>query len=100
MKIILIFVLIIMVIASCVPGANELTKTSNDDGKTAGFLKGVWHGFTSFFTFIVSLFNKNVNVYEVHNNGGWYNLGFIFGIMSFYGGSGSAGKKGYRKYKD
>ena len=30
--------------------------------------------------FIVSLFNDSVGIYEVHNNGNWYNFGFVFGI--------------------
>jgi hypothetical protein len=57
---------------------------------TAGFWKGLWHGFIALFTFVFSLFSDNINVYEVHNNGGWYNFGFILGVMMFFGG-GSGG---------
>ena len=51
------------------------------------------HGFISFFAVIVSLFKDNVGVYEAHNNGTWYNLGFILGAMMFFGGSGSGAKR-------
>ena len=27
-------------------------------------------------------------MYEVHNNGGWYNLGFLQGLIIIFGGSG------------
>ncbi|MFC2088797.1 hypothetical protein ACFLSX_04280, partial [Calditrichota bacterium] len=55
---------------------------------------GLWHGFISLFSFIASLFYDNVSIYEVHNNGNWYNLGFILGIMCFFGGSGGgAGRR-------
>ena len=42
-------------------------------------------------TFLMSLFKEDVGVYELHNNGAWYNFGFALGtIMSFSGGSGMA----------
>jgi hypothetical protein len=27
------------------------------------------------------MFGGNINIYEVANNGNWYNLGFIFGLI-------------------
>lgn len=33
-------------------------------------------------TFIVSLFNPSVGIYEVNNNGGWYNFGFVVGAST------------------
>lgn len=53
----------------------------------AGFWAGLWHGFISLVTFIISLFNSDVTIYEVNNSGWSYNLGFILGVMIFYGGS-------------
>jgi hypothetical protein len=62
--------------------------------KIHGFWWGLLHGFISFFTFIISLFKDEVAVYAFNNNGGWYDFGFILGIMSFYGGGSKAsGKK-------
>ena len=34
-----------------------------------------------------SLFTSTVRMYEVHNNGGWYDFGFILGAMIAFGGS-------------
>ena len=71
---------------------NELVNTENRDGNLAGFWQGLWHGFISPVALVMSLFNENVSVYEVHNNGGWYNFGFLMGtMMIFGGGSGSKG---------
>jgi len=47
----------------------------------AGFWLGVWHGIICPITFLVSLFNDNVGIYEVRNNGNWYNFGFVAGIV-------------------
>lgn len=73
-------VLIALFFSSCTAGSEEFADQS------AGFLMGLWHGFISFFTFIISLFNDQVKIYEINNNGGWYNFGFILGISMFYGG--------------
>jgi hypothetical protein len=81
-----------LVLAGCAPGPNSLEKTAGDDGKTAGFLLGLWHGFISPVTFIVSIFSRNVRLYEVHNNGTWYNFGFVLGAGLFLSG-GILGKK-------
>lgn len=91
------FVLIMVVLffmASCAAGPNKMEDSENPKGKVAGFWAGLWHGFISFFTFIISLFTDKVNVYEVHNSGNWYNFGFILGVMIFYSGSGGGA---YRK---
>jgi hypothetical protein len=81
-------------LSSCAPGPNQLAGTANDKGKVAGFPQGVWHGVIAPVTFIVSLFNENVGVYESRNNGGWYDFGFILGLsITFGGGAGGARSK-------
>jgi hypothetical protein len=40
------------------------------------------------FVFVVSLFKSNLNFYELHNNGAWYNFGYLFGLACFFGGGG------------
>ncbi|MDY0231417.1 MAG: hypothetical protein RBR88_02925, partial [Candidatus Saccharicenans sp.] len=77
---------LILLFASCTPGPNTVEKTPDKDGHIAGFLSGLWHGFISPVTFIVSLFTKNVRIYEIHNNGGWYNFGFVLGAGLFLQG--------------
>jgi len=42
---------------------------------------GLWNGLTIIISFIVSLFNSNVNIYQVVNNGGFYNFGFVIGVL-------------------
>jgi hypothetical protein len=46
-----------------------------------GFLLGLWHGFIFPVAWVVSLFVKNVAVYAVPNNGGWYDFGYFIGIV-------------------
>jgi len=84
---------LIIVVASCAPGPNDLEKTPNAAGRTAGFWLGIWHGLISPVTFIISIFSKNVRLYEVHNNGGWYNFGFVLGAGLFLSGGILGGKK-------
>lgn len=57
------------------------------EGVLAGVWLGLWHGAIAPVTFLLSLFKPDVGMYEVHNNGGWYNFGFLFGIMLWGGGS-------------
>ncbi|HZA52138.1 MAG TPA: hypothetical protein VE549_15440 [Myxococcaceae bacterium] len=75
-----------LLLASCAPEGNELMRTPNGDGIVAGFWRGLWHGIIAPVTFIISLFTRSVGVYEVHNNGGWYNFGFLLGVSCALGG--------------
>ncbi len=86
----------VIILSSCAPGPNELEKTADLEGQTAGFLMGIWHGLIAPITFIVSIFSKNVELYEVHNNGFWYNFGFVLGAGLFLSG----GILGRKKKKD
>ncbi len=70
----------LLLLSACVPGNQKFNTIP------AGFWMGLWHGFISFFTFIISLFNNNVKIYEPNNTGHLYDLGFILGVMIFYGG--------------
>jgi len=84
----IIMMAVLLFMTSCAAGPNSMEDSQNKQGKVAGFWSGLWHGFISFFTFIISLFTDKVNVYEVHNSGNWYNFGFILGVMIFFSGSG------------
>lgn len=86
-KILFIFLsIILMMLISCTAGPNNMMNSANALGEVTGFWQGLWHGLIAIVTFIISLFNDNVTVYEVHNNGALYNLGFIFGMMIIFGG--------------
>jgi hypothetical protein len=98
-KVFLVILLVLMGLSliSCAAGTNEMANVQNPKGEVAGFWQGLWHGIISPVTFIISLFNHNVNLYEVHNNGGWYNFGFIIGVSIIFGGSGGGAGKRARK---
>ena len=52
------------------------------------------------FTFFISLFDGSVSVYEVHNNGWAYNLGFVIGAATLHGGGGAAAARRRRRRRD
>ena len=85
--------LVLVLLTSCAAGPNTAVMEPDQEGEVAGFWLGLWHGLISFITFVISLFNDNVSVYEIHNNGGWYNFGFILGIMIAYGGGGNRSRR-------
>ena len=76
-----------------VAGPNPAANTPNEVGRMAGFRLGFWHGAIAPVTFVISLFSEKVHVYEVHNSGKWYVLGFLLGVMAIWGGGGRAGSR-------
>ena len=95
---VILAVVILLALAACAPGPNVMEDEANPEGKVAGFWQGLWHGIIAPVTFVISLFNEKVNMYEVYNNGGWYNLGFAIGAMIITGGgSRGAGRVSSRR---
>lgn len=70
-------------LVSCA-GPNSVAHLPDAQGHVAGFWQGLWNGLTLSFAFFISLVNHDVQVYEVHNNGGWYNWGFVMGNGVFW----------------
>jgi len=70
------------------PGPNPFMNRPGVTGAVAGILLGLWHGIISPITLILSFLNHNVQMYEVHNDGAPYNLGFFLGIALLVGGLG------------
>ncbi|MGA2821761.1 MAG: hypothetical protein ABSF61_14060 [Anaerolineales bacterium] len=62
------------------PNPNPLVNTADAHGRVAGILLGIWHGIISPVTLVLSFVNKGVQMYEVHNDGSQYNLGFLLGV--------------------
>jgi len=79
----------VLLLAACAPGPNTLAQVNTPNA--AGFWLGLWQGAISPITFLVSLFNDSVNIYEVHNNGNWYNFGFMIGVSAAFGGATRSG---------
>jgi hypothetical protein len=86
-------ILILLTAAGCAPDPNPQAGGEN----AAGFWAGLWHGLIVIFTFVISLFNDKVTMYEVANNGGWYNFGFLLGVMMVFGGGGGGAASGKRR---
>jgi hypothetical protein len=62
------------------PGPNPLVNKADTNKHVAGVWMGVWHGFISPVTLIISFSNPNVQMYEVYNDGSQYNFGFLVGV--------------------
>jgi hypothetical protein len=82
---ILVLAVLALLAAGCAAGANPAMGVAAN-GDIAGFWQGLWHGFISPVTFVISLFTDNVNIYEVHNSGNWYDFGFVLGAGILFGG--------------
>ena len=85
----LILVLLLTLATGCAPGPNHLQGTANTKDIIAGFWLGVWQGLIAPFVLVASLFKSDLNIYEVRNNGAWYNFGYLFGLACFFGGGGN-----------
>ena len=70
-----------LMLSSCTAGDAQFTSES-----PAGFWYGLWHGVISLISLIIHLFNSDVVVYEVNNTGGWYDFGFLLGVICIWGG--------------
>ncbi len=88
-----LLVLAVLLLGACAAGPNTAAVGGPD---AAGFWLGLWHGFISPVTFIVSLFKDSVSIYEVRNNGGWYDFGFMVGVSMFFSG-GAGGRSASRR---
>ena len=95
-KLVLLIVGGALLTAACAAGANPEVGMIADDGNVAGFWLGLWHGIIAPITFFISLFTDNVNLYEVHNNGNWYDFGFVLGAGILTGSSHGARKSAKR----
>jgi hypothetical protein len=88
-SLLVVLTLLLSVLAACVPGPNQLHGTASAHGGPAGFWLGLWQGFIAPFVFVASLFQRDLTIYEVRNNGVWYNFGYLFGLACFFGGGGN-----------
>jgi hypothetical protein len=89
LTLLVVLLLLLTILAGCAPGPNQAKGTAREHGVAAGFWLGVWQGFIAPFVFVAALFKSNLSIYEVHNNGAWYNFGYLFGLACFFGGSGN-----------
>ena len=89
-KSILLICMGILLFSSCV---NSIDVSQCVDDNTSGFWLGLWHGFICPFSFIGSLFDENIGLYDINNSGNFYNLGYVLGLAGIFGGGTNARKK-------
>jgi hypothetical protein len=70
-----IAIAILLLLPACAAGPPPVSEAANAPGLFTGF----WHGLILPITFVVSLFNDGVGVYESQNGGHLYDLGFVLG---------------------
>ncbi|AWH96890.1 hypothetical protein [Dietzia psychralcaliphila] len=75
-----VLLVVVLTLGACAAGPNVDVSPEG-----LGFWWGLWHGLILPVTFIISLFTDTVTIYEVGNNGNWYNFGFVLGIALFSG---------------
>ena len=83
----------VMLLAAC---ARQVPEAVEHARQTPGFLWGLWHGFVFPFAWNGSLFDPDIAVYAVPNNGGWYDFGFFLGVTVLGGGSHFSARKARR----
>ena len=62
------------------PGPNLLMNQPDAQGRVARAGAGLWHGIIAPVTLVFSFFDSNIRMYEVHNAGSEYDLGFMVGL--------------------
>lgn len=82
--------MIALLVSAC---ASQIDEGVMREGGSPGFLWGLWRGFVFPFAWIGSLFDPDIAVYAVPNNGGWYDFGFFIGVTVLGGGSWFSSKK-------
>src|SRR5689334_21882073 len=61
------------------PGPNPMLNQPDALGRVARAGAGLWHGIIAPITLVLSFFNSDVRMYEVHNAGSEYDLAFRLG---------------------
>jgi hypothetical protein len=62
------------------PGPNPMINQPDALGRVARAGAGLWHGIIAPITLVLSFFNPDIHMYEVHNAGSEYDLGFLLGV--------------------
>lgn len=82
-------IFVLLVLSGC---ADSVSFNQAASLPSVGFWYGLWHGMICPIAWIVSLFDSDVAIYAIYNNGGWYDFGFVLGA-GIIGGSSSAAKR-------
>lgn len=71
-------------VAFLLSGCAHHVVTNGVTVEPVGFFYGLLHGFILPFSWIISLFDDEVAIYAVYNDGGWYDFGFILGFGAIF----------------
>jgi hypothetical protein len=77
----LLITMTLMLLAGCTPGSGRY-----DANAPAGFLAGIWHGWIAPVSLVIGLFDDTTRIYEPHNTGWFYDLGYYIAIIGGFGG--------------
>ncbi len=72
--------------------ADHVTLTQAMNYEPVGFFHGFLHGLILVPAWIISIFDGDVAIYAIYNNGGWYDFGFMTGIFAMISGAGSSAR--------
>ena len=74
----LLFAVAVLLLTSCATSIDteRCVQIAHTGESPAGFWWGLWNGITIAFSFIGSLFDDSIAVYNVNNTGKLYDLGF------------------------
>jgi len=75
------FIICVFFITSCIKTQN-VSDYTND--KIYDFIDGLFHGFIILFSLIGNLFNSDITIYAINNNGLAYNFGYVMGAYIFF----------------
>ncbi len=88
LPLVLIVVVMLPLLTACVPGDG-----SSGPNDPAGFFWGIWHGWVAPVSLVIGFFNRNIRIYEIHNTGHWYDVGFYIAMIGGFGGFALTRKK-------
>lgn len=91
MKKLLILILIILLVTALTGCLPDISMDAQEN--RAGFFLGIWHGWIAPISLIVSIFDKNITIFESNNTGFWYGFGFYIAILGGFGGLSLVRKK-------
>ncbi len=83
MKQIMLLIVLVSLLGGC---ADQITFSQAEVHDPVGFWHGLWHGIILPFAWVISLFDSDVAIYAIYNNGGWYDFGFTLGAAGLLGG--------------
>lgn len=76
-KQLLLLLAALLMLSGC---ADSITLQEAITAEPVGFWSGWWHGCILPIAWFISLFDSDVAIYAINNNGGWYDFGFFVGV--------------------